>query len=156
MQDVKRNAERQSAFYIHDQNALKGNIETGHPVEDVPLVVLRFSPNTVMTRVTAPAELFMVANDNYDRFWTAKVDGLPVPVYRANYTYKAIRLPAGEHVVEWRYDPWPVKVMWIWFYLILGVFIILWLSWNRRGAKIAQSLDSHRHDGPAFQSSGVP
>jgi uncharacterized membrane protein YfhO len=73
----------------------------------------------------------MVSNDNYDRFWTATVDGSRVPVYRANYTYKAIRVPAGEHVVEWRYSPWPVKVMWLWFYATLAMFGGVWFLWHR-------------------------
>jgi hypothetical protein len=74
----------------------------------------------------------MISNDNYDRFWTATVDDTPVTVYRANYTYKAIRLPAGNHIVEWRYNPWPVKVMWLWFYMTLIAFAIVWFLWNRR------------------------
>jgi uncharacterized membrane protein YfhO len=84
----------------------------------------------------------MISNDNYDRFWTATVDGQRVPVYRANYTYKAIRLPAGEHVVEWRYNPWPVKAMWIWFYAVLAMFGGAWVLWYRRYSRQAHSEDA--------------
>jgi hypothetical protein len=120
------------SFYVHDQNANAGLTGKGQLLKDVPVTILSFSPNTVRVRVNAPSDLFMVSNDNYDRFWTATVDGSPVPIYRANYTYKAVRLPAGEHVVDWHYNPWPVKVMWLWFYATLAMFGGAWLLWHRR------------------------
>jgi hypothetical protein len=120
------------SFYIHDETAKAGLDGRGKLLNDVPVTILGFTPNTVRTRVNAPANLFMLSNDNYDRFWTATVDGAKVPVYRANYTYKAIRLPAGEHVVEWRYNPWPVKVVWPWFYTTLAIFAGTWFLWSRR------------------------
>jgi uncharacterized membrane protein YfhO len=101
-------------------------------VEDVPVSILRLTPNVLTVRVTAASDLFMISNDNYDPFWSATVDGKPDPVYRANCTYKAIRLPAGEHVVERRYNPWPVKLMWLWFDLVLAMFCLAWLLWCRR------------------------
>ncbi len=130
LEEVKERAVE--SFYIHDENAKAGLTGNGKPLKDVPVTILGFSPNDVRVRVNAPSDLFMVSNDNYDRFWTATVDGSRVPIYRANYTYKAIRLPAGEHVVEWRYNPWPVKVMWLWFYATLAMFGGAWLLWHRR------------------------
>ena len=131
MESIKHNARIQTSFYIHDPAAISKIAGEGHLVTDVPVSLLRFSPNAVTVRVTAPSDLFMISNDNYDRFWSATVDGSPVPVYRANYTYKAIRLPAGEHVVEWRYNPWPAKMMWLLFYLVLTMFCLTWFLWRR-------------------------
>lgn len=37
--------------------------------------------------------------------WTATVDGQPVDIGRVNYLLRAIRLPAGSHTVEMRFDP---------------------------------------------------
>jgi hypothetical protein len=130
------------SFYVHDESAKTGLAGNGKLLKEVPATILAFSPNTVRARVNAPSDLFMVSNDNYDRFWTATVDGLRVPIYRANYTYKAIRVPAGEHVVEWRYDPWPVKVMWLWFYATLAMFGGVWFLWHRRSFPSALSNDA--------------
>jgi hypothetical protein len=131
LEDIRRRP-RVESFYIHDEGAKAGLVGEGKPLKDVPLTILAFSPNTVRVSVNAPSDLFMVSNDNYDRFWTATVDSAPVPIYRATYTYKAIRVPAGEHVVEWRYNPWPVKLMWLWFYATLGMFGSAWFLWHRR------------------------
>jgi hypothetical protein len=37
--------------------------------------------------------------------WRGYVDGVPVPVIRANGVFRAVRVPAGRHTVELRYRP---------------------------------------------------
>jgi hypothetical protein len=39
----------------------------------------------------------------YPRGWTATVDGVETPFFRTDYILRAMRLPAGEHTVEFRY-----------------------------------------------------
>ena len=53
-----------------------------------------------------PKDGLMMFLDNYDRFWSARVDGVSAPVQRADFTFKSIALSAGEHQVEWSYNPW--------------------------------------------------
>jgi hypothetical protein len=147
------------SFYIHDETAKAGLTGTGRLLSDVPVTVLGFTPNTVRARVSAPVDSFMVSNDNYDRFWTATVDGSRVPIYRANYTYKAIRLPAGEHVVEWHYNPWPVKLTWVWFYMTLAAFGAAWFLWRsslRRGLPEACSAASIATADPVHEWAQCP
>jgi uncharacterized membrane protein YfhO len=47
----------------------------------------------------------LVVLDNYFPAWKAFVDGREVPVHRANHTFRAIAVPAGDHTVTFRYDP---------------------------------------------------
>lgn len=42
--------------------------------------------------------------------WEATVDGKPVEIGRVNYVLRALRLPAGEHEVAFRFDPQSLKV----------------------------------------------
>ena len=37
--------------------------------------------------------------------WQARVDGQPVPTYRANYLLRAVPVEGGQHRVEVYYDP---------------------------------------------------
>lgn len=44
-------------------------------------------------------------SDAYEDGWKAFVDGREVKVYRANYIMRAVRVEAGQHLVEFRYEP---------------------------------------------------
>ena len=41
----------------------------------------------------------------YPEGWICRVDGNEVPVFRANYILRGISLPAGEHTIEWSFEP---------------------------------------------------
>jgi uncharacterized membrane protein YfhO len=79
----------------------------------------------------------MIYFDNYDPWWNAYVDGERTPVYRANFAFKAVQLKAGEHSVEWKFNPYPVKIAWSLFYLSLlayGYFMWHWFRVARSAA----------------------
>jgi membrane protein YfhO len=46
---------------------------------------------------------FLVLNDVYYPAWTATVDGRPARIYRANYLFRAVIVPAGDHDVRFVY-----------------------------------------------------
>ena len=42
--------------------------------------------------------------------WKAQVDGEETPILRADYTFRAVPLIPGEHLVRFYYDPWTFKL----------------------------------------------
>jgi hypothetical protein len=87
-------------------------------------------------RVTADAPALLVVLDGYYPAWTARVDGEPAPVYRANQAFRAVPVPAGEHRVEFRYEPAALRsgalISLFALALLLGVVAIdATLGWRR-------------------------
>ena len=62
-------------------------------------------PDAFTLRVAPDKPAMLVVLDNYFPAWKAFVDGREVPVHRANFTFRAIAVPAGEHTVTFRYVP---------------------------------------------------
>jgi hypothetical protein len=63
------------------------------------------SLNTMSLRVNAEREGWLVVTESWEKGWHATLDGTPVPVIPGNYAFRAIRVPAGEHVVNMAYEP---------------------------------------------------
>lgn len=65
---------------------------------------------TVKTRSSAPGLLLL--NDRWHPDWKVSIDGQPAPLLRANFLMRGVAVPAGEHTVEYRFDP-PHGVLWV-------------------------------------------
>jgi len=81
----------------------------------------------------------LVLTDLYHRGWRARVDGVPAPVYLANFLFRGVVVPPGPHVVEMTFDPLSlriglaVSVATLTFAAVVGVLLPLLLG--RRGAR---------------------
>jgi hypothetical protein len=57
----------------------------------------------IEAELTGPGYVVLV--DSYDPGWEARVDGRKSPVVRANVAFRAVRVAAGYHVIEYAYRP---------------------------------------------------
>ena len=89
-------------------------------------------------QVETPGPRLLVISENYHPNWHAFVNGIETRLVRANYLWKAVPLPAGNHRVELRYhDPLVAVSAWITLsstlLLLAGAFA--WMWWGRRDVK---------------------
>jgi len=65
-----------------------------------------YRPGHFMVRLSAPAPAgsALVASENFYPGWSARIDGKPAPVYRADYVLMGVPLPAGATTVEFTFD----------------------------------------------------
>ena len=70
----------------------------------------------VVCEVTAREPGYLVLLDSYYPGWKAYVDDEEVEILKANYAFRAVAVPPGQHQVEFRYEPNS-------FYLGLGISI---------------------------------
>jgi hypothetical protein len=70
-----------------------------------PAVIREYRPNRVAVEVEAEAPGYLVLADVWFPGWGAMVDGQPATVYRANYLFRAVAVPAGRSEVVFTFDP---------------------------------------------------
>ncbi|HKP88130.1 MAG TPA: YfhO family protein, partial [Blastocatellia bacterium] len=90
-------------------------IETGAAVVEDDSAGRRTSPrqaaiiedrrNRVLIETQNETSGLLVLSDNYYPGWRASVDGSPAEIFKANVTMRAVRVPAGRHVVSFVFMP---------------------------------------------------
>ncbi|NAS13485.1 YfhO family protein [Poritiphilus flavus] len=66
----------------------------------------KYEPNQLTYRATNPESGLAVFSEMYyPHGWNAYVDGKLSPHFRVNYALRALKLPAGDHTVEFRFEP---------------------------------------------------
>lgn len=67
---------------------------------------LERAPDRLRLEVEAEGDGVLVLSETGHPGWRARVDGRPAAIRRANVAFRAVKVPAGKHVVEFRFRPW--------------------------------------------------
>jgi hypothetical protein len=67
--------------------------------------ILRYDNELVTIAASTNSEAILVLADSHYPGWKAFVDGKEAAIRRANLFFRAVPLPAGNHTVEFRYEP---------------------------------------------------
>jgi hypothetical protein len=67
--------------------------------------VTHYRPEFVEVETTAEEARLLVLTDAFFPGWEAWVDDTPAPIYRANFAFRAVPVPAGRHRVRFEYRP---------------------------------------------------
>ena len=94
----------------NDADALQGFTVT--PKDSLSTIQLTdYAPNKLRYQVnTKKDELAVFSEVYYPVGWQITIDGKPAQMVRANYTLRALPIPAGSSVVEFHFDPTSIKV----------------------------------------------
>jgi hypothetical protein len=95
-------------FNPHQKTILEGQ-ETIAPLFQggfqIAQSVTRENASKVLIKATAPSECYLILTDTFYNGWQAFLDDKPVVTYRANVSFRAVKLPAGRHTVRFEFIP---------------------------------------------------
>jgi hypothetical protein len=94
---------RQAALFAEDASVTEVDSLTALPAPSTTQAkVLRYEPGRISLELSEPASpgSAVLVAENYFPGWSARVDGKPAEVGRANYTLIGVQLPAGGRTID--------------------------------------------------------
>jgi hypothetical protein len=82
-------------------------------------------PTYLKIHTRAEEHGYLVLSDQLAPGWTARLDGARVPVLRADYLFRGVPLPPGEHTIEFEYRPYPARIGVVLSLATLAALIVL-------------------------------
>lgn len=83
--------------------------------------IVSYKPTKVVIRTTSETPKLLFLSDVFDPGWKAAIDGNQTKVYRADYDFRAVAVPAGDHTIEFVYFPRKLS----YGFLLSGAAVIL-------------------------------
>ncbi len=74
------------------------------------VTIVSYEPERVIIEADLANEGYLILTDTFYPGWKARVDGKGASILRANLLFRAIRLSAGQHRVEFSYEPVSLKI----------------------------------------------
>lgn len=87
--------------------------------------ITEYLPEHVTVKTKSEGNRFLFLSDNYSNGWQATLDSQPTKIYRADYAFRAVFVPSGEHTIVFNYYPKSFQYgLIITMTTVLGIFLI--------------------------------
>src|SRR3989344_1586714 len=67
--------------------------------------IIKYEPNQATFSTNQKNNSLLFLSDAYDTDWHSYIDGKKSKILRADYALRAVAVPAGEHTVDFKYQP---------------------------------------------------
>ncbi len=86
------------------ENQVQGHVISKDTLATIALT--EYKPNHLTYKSESSREQLAVFSEiYYDKGWNAYIDGKPAPYFRSDYVLRAMIVPAGKHVIEYKFEP---------------------------------------------------
>jgi len=92
------------------------------------VAILKYGPHSVDIKVSTARPGLLFLSDNYYPGWKAYLDNVATKIYIADYAFRAIAVPEGEHNIKFAYDPLNFKIGLGISFLFLAAVLLLCLK----------------------------
>ncbi len=91
--------------------------------------IVSYEPDDVRLEASLASPGYLLLLDTYFPGWRATVNGAPAPIYRADFNFRAVPLPAGKSTVIFSYRPESLRIG---IYLCALGILLLGAAWFGR------------------------
>ena len=89
------------------------------------LEIVSYLPNEIKLKTTTDSDKILFLSDTHYPGWKAFVDDKETKIYRADYAFRAVVIPQGNHVVKFLYNPLSFKIGYVISFLSIGLLVVL-------------------------------
>jgi hypothetical protein len=86
--------------------------------------ITRYAPKHITVKTRSSTAGLLLLNDRWHPDWKVTVDGQATPLLRANFLMRGVSVPAGEHTVEYRFDP-PHQALWASLSAVMAALLLV-------------------------------
>ncbi|OJU55686.1 MAG: hypothetical protein BGN96_15495 [Bacteroidales bacterium 45-6] len=102
--------------------------------------LVSYAPNHLKYETSANTQQIAVFSEIYYKQWQAYIDGKEVPIACADYVLRALKVPAGKHSIEFKFDPQSIHTTETIAYiglsiLLLTVLFLIFQTWKKAQQK---------------------
>lgn len=104
--DALRGLNAGAQAIIH--NEFQDQVNGFNPQKNGSIELTSYAPNHLKYKSNATSEQLAVFSEIWygpNKGWEAYIDGEAADHFRANYVLRAMRVPAGEHTIEFKFEP---------------------------------------------------
>lgn len=88
-------------------SSLKSDLSTG---TEAKVTLQLYKPQYIQLHSFTDTDEILFLSDNYYPGWEATIDKTPTKIYRANFAFRAIVVPKGEHTITFLFKPLSFKI----------------------------------------------
>jgi len=75
------------------------------------LKITGFSPNAIAIKSQTKKQQLLILQQSYQADWKASIDGKATDIIRVNKNYQAIILPAGKHIISFKFEKNSIQIL---------------------------------------------
>lgn len=90
---------------FHTDLRLSKYLEFNSQNQKLKAVILQYKPTEITIGVKSEKKGYLLLSDAYYPGWEASVNGEKTKIYLSDYVFRAVRIPAGESIVKFSFEP---------------------------------------------------
>jgi Bacterial membrane protein YfhO len=89
--------------------------------------LISYTPNMVTLKTHSSHDQFLVFTDTFDSKWKVYIDGKPTELYQANFLFRGVSIPPGNHMLKFLYYYPEFKI-----YMLIAICTLIFILISHR------------------------